>query len=73
VRVAYAIGRGMGNAVSRNRARRRLRAAVSHLAPELPSGAYLIGATPAATTVPFAELEQALADAVHAATTGTRS
>jgi hypothetical protein len=46
---------------------------VSHLAPELPSGAYLIGATPTASTVPFVELEQALAEAVQAATTGTRS
>jgi ribonuclease P protein component len=63
----------VGNAVTRNRARRRLRAAVRHLAPELPSGAYLIGATPTATTVPFAELEQALSDAVQAAIPGTPS
>jgi ribonuclease P protein component len=44
-RVAYAITTSMGTAVSRNRARRRLRAVLDELdrAGELPTGACLVG------------------------------
>lgn len=59
--------------MTRNRARRRLRAAVSQLEPMLPPGTYLVGATPAACTVPFPELEQALTEAVRAATSGAHA
>src|SRR4029077_16025747 len=42
-RVAYAVGRGVGNAVVRNRVRRRLRAATREHAEALESGsAYLV-------------------------------
>jgi ribonuclease P protein component len=44
IEVAYAIGRSYGTAVQRNRARRRLRAALHELSPTLPSGSYLLTA-----------------------------
>jgi ribonuclease P protein component len=43
-RVAYAIGRSLGDAVDRNRVRRRLRALVRAHADALPAGWYLFGA-----------------------------
>jgi ribonuclease P protein component len=48
--VAYAIGRGVGSAVVRNRVRRRLRWALGQLDGKLPPGAYLLGVSPAAAT-----------------------
>jgi ribonuclease P protein component len=56
-RVAYAIGRHVGGAVTRNRIRRRLRAVVRDEAAVLePACAYLISAGPAALKTPFSEL-----------------
>jgi ribonuclease P protein component len=55
--VAYAIGRRFGTAVERNRARRRLRAAIAlDEALLLPGGAYLVAAERAVMTLPFATL-----------------
>jgi ribonuclease P protein component len=62
--VGYAIGRRFGGAAERNRLRRRLRAAVQASGPDLPIGAYLVRATPAAAALGFAELCRT----VHAAT-----
>jgi ribonuclease P protein component len=60
-RVAYAVGKGVGGAVTRNRVRRRLRAAVtSHRSRLEPGRAYLLGAAPAAAGASFAELEAAV-------------
>ena len=53
-RVAYAVNRSVGNAVVRNRVRRRLRAVVQSAA--LEPGAYLVSASAAAGTLPFDEL-----------------
>ena len=53
-RVAFAIGRANGPAVTRNRLRRRLRAALSSCA--LPPGLYLLGAQPVATERSYSEL-----------------
>jgi ribonuclease P protein component len=66
-RVAYAIGSRVGGAVVRNRVRRRLRAATrSHAAALEPGHAYLVGATPAAATAPYAELSASLDEALRA-------
>ena len=68
-RVAYAIGRRTGNAVERNRIRRRLRHIVhDHAERLLPDHQYLVGATPAALRTPTRELQDAwlqLVDRVH--------
>jgi ribonuclease P protein component len=63
-RVAYAIGRSVGHAVARNRLRRRLRASMTSLAPQLPPGAYLIGATPEASQLSFPDLQTNLHQAI---------
>lgn len=65
-RVGYAIGKVVGGAVTRNRVRRRLQAAVASVAPELGPGSYLIGAGPLAATASYAELATALVAALRA-------
>jgi ribonuclease P protein component len=65
--VAYAVG-GVGNAVVRNRLRRRLRAAVAGSEAELAAGwAYLVSARREALTMPFDALVEALAALFRAA------
>jgi ribonuclease P protein component len=60
--VAYAIGRRFGTAVERNRARRRLRAAVAlDEALLLPGGTYLLAADRAVMTIPFPTLREHVA------------
>lgn len=62
-RVAYAIGKRVGPAVTRNRVRRRLRASVvRHRAALQPGAVYLIGAGPAAAAASFEELDATLAE-----------
>jgi ribonuclease P protein component len=70
-RVAYAVGRRAGNAVTRNRARRRLRAAVGAIA-ELAPGAYLVAAGPQVASMPYDELRKEVAQAMTSAS-GARS
>jgi ribonuclease P protein component len=53
--VAFAIGRAVGSAVSRNRLRRRLRAVLSEC--DVPPGLYLVGARVPACEHTFGELE----------------
>jgi ribonuclease P protein component len=66
-RVAYAVG-GVGNAVVRNRLRRRLRAAVASAQAELTAGgAYLVSGRREALTMPFDALVEALAALFRAA------
>jgi ribonuclease P protein component len=59
--VAYAIGRRFGNAVERNRARRRLRAAVALQRDALvPGGVYLFAAERSVITIAFPTLGEHL-------------
>jgi ribonuclease P protein component len=59
-RVAYAINRKVGNAVARNKVRRRLRAIVGELDREtvggLPAGTYLLTVRPEVTSLPYRDL-----------------
>lgn len=64
-RVGYAIARHVGNAVERNRLRRRLREVVHQSAP--PSGDYLISASAPATQLTFSQLRGVVHDALLAA------
>jgi ribonuclease P protein component len=66
-RVAFAIGRRLGNAVTRNRLRRRLRASLGRRRMQLPSGLLLVGANPSAVGSSFAALDAELGDLLAAA------
>jgi ribonuclease P protein component len=57
--VAFAIGRAVGSAVSRNRLRRRLRALLAN--SDVPPGLYLIGARVPACEHTFADLDRTVA------------
>ena len=60
-RVAYAVGRNVGNAVVRNRVRRRLRAAVAkHVQALTPGWGYLVRASASAADMTFSELDDAV-------------
>jgi len=65
--VGYAIGRQYGNAVRRNRLRRRLRAVVREAAPEIPSGSYLLRADPTIGALSHDELIRVVRAAMIAA------
>jgi ribonuclease P protein component len=52
--VAFAVGRAVGSAVTRNKLRRRLRALLTE--QPLPPGLYLFGASPSAAALSFADL-----------------
>jgi len=64
---AYAIGRGVGHAVERNRLRRRLRALMDELQPSLPHGLYLIKCDIRAKDCDFDELRDNLRVALERA------
>ncbi len=66
-RVGYVIGRRCGNAVYRNRLRRRCRAAVREAAAVVPPGSYLIRPEPEAALLDFADLAGAVREAMAAA------
>ena len=68
--VAYAINRQVGNAVVRNRLRRRMRAIMAEQAPSLPVGAYVVSTGPTGRTLGFDELKVAMSQALEKATGG---
>lgn len=60
-RAAFSVGRSVGNAVTRNRVRRQLRAALrEHEAFLEPGGGYLVRAIPGAAGAPYIELSGTL-------------
>lgn len=65
--VAMAIGRRFGNAVERNRGRRRIRAAFGQgwKPGDAPSGAYLVTGGRSILTVPFDSLVAATESCLH--------
>lgn len=63
-RVGYSVGRSCGNAVRRNRLRRRFRAAARESTGRLPAGSYLLRAEPAAAELPYRPLLEAVAGAM---------
>ena len=65
--VGYAIGKRCGNAVTRNRLRRRLREAVRTTAPALPLGTYLLRAEPSALQRTQGQLSAHVAEALRRA------
>jgi ribonuclease P protein component len=65
-RVAFAVP-GAGGAVCRNRARRRLRAAIAPLLAECPRLDVIVSLPGHATEIPFSQLRSALASALGAA------
>lgn len=64
--MAYAIGKPVGSAVTRNRVRRRLRVIVSELAADLAPGTYLIATAPAAADLTFDEMRASVSTAIAA-------
>lgn len=66
-RVGYAIDRRCGNAVARNRLRRRCREAARSAAAEVPPGSYLLRPEPGAATLDYAGLARAVREAMTAA------
>jgi ribonuclease P protein component len=66
--VAYAVNRKVGNAVQRNRLRRRLRAIVAERSVDLPVGAYVVRSTIGGPALEFDELKVAMSQALDQAT-----
>lgn len=66
-RVGYVIGRRCGNAVFRNRLRRRCRAAVAEAATGVPAGTYLIRPNPEAAELAYGDLARSVGEAMAAA------
>jgi ribonuclease P protein component len=62
--LAFAIGRAVGNAVVRNRLRRRRRALFGELSTELRPGTYLVSAGPAAANLDYGDLRRIVCTAL---------
>ena len=71
--MAFAINRRVGNAVVRNRLRRRLKAIASERATRLPVGAYMVHTGPAGPGLTFEELRTAMSQALERATGSRRA
>ena len=73
VQVSYAISKRCGNAVQRNRIRRRTKSAIRLVSQGIPAGAYLITTESEVATMNFQELTDQLASALALAAGGSRS
>lgn len=67
VQAAYAISRKVGNAVVRNRLRRRMRAIIAAHTGDVPPGAYVFSSDPAGAELRFDQLELVMVQAVERA------
>jgi len=67
VAVAYAISRKVGNAVARNRIRRRLRALFDGLDPQPKPGKYLIRCSNETGNLTYEELQHHLRESLNRA------
>lgn len=67
LQVAYAVGRRCGNAVQRNRLRRRLRAAVREVAGGARPGKYLLNASVEVAGLGYSELVRGVGQAMDQA------
>ncbi len=67
-RVGFVVSKAVGNAVVRNRTKRRLRAAVATQLAGIPAGVdVVVRAQPAAASLAFQELRDALIPLLHKA------
>ena len=64
VQVAYAISKRCGDAVRRNRIRRRTKSAIALVSQGIPAGAYLITTEAEVATMNFQELTDRVASAL---------
>lgn len=62
--VAFALGRALGSAVKRNRARRRLRAILAARGEALAPGLYLVGGGAALVALPASRLDDFVGEAL---------
>nr|BFF22806.1 ribonuclease P protein component [Glycomyces mayteni] len=70
-RAGFVVSKAVGNAVVRNKVKRRLRHAAAEALPHWPAGTdVVVRATPKAAERDFAALRRDLAEAVQAARTG---
>lgn len=65
-KVAFALSRRLGNAVERNRLRRRLRAILRNEVPTLAPGWYLIAVSPPGSNASYGELRSWVLRALEA-------
>lgn len=67
-RVGFVVSKAVGNAVVRNRTKRRMRAAIATRLDGIPAGVdVVVRAQPAAANATFAELSDALIPLLHKA------
>jgi len=65
ITIGFTAGKKVGNAVKRNRAKRRMRALVSSYASRMAPGRYVLVAKAETATAPYAALDKAFETLLH--------